>query len=236
MSGYKTYAGNIPSYLQNRLQSLVTFLLEMQLKYNVSFGDNETFCSCSCWDFRRTRLLCKHFFPIIESGRKQFNNLTKLFLNYPFTNLDRDLFKENEIDNVAYPALITDKWKKCEEKIEEKHVVDIMDSWDFENASGKNSFWFFSISYSGSDKFLFGWDCVNFVNYRNRLKVDTLFWNLQLHQSFSFWTSNLSEDVPNSKYSNFFGLFFCNWHTPQYFAEFCEKRSSRSGNNEHGPE
>ena len=72
--------------------------------------------------------LCKHFFPIIESGRKQFNNLTKLFLNYPITNLDRDLFKENEIDNVAYPALITDKWKKCEEKIEEKHVVDIMDS------------------------------------------------------------------------------------------------------------
>ena len=95
---------------------------------------------------------------------------------------------------------------------------------------------FFSISYSASDKFLFGWDCVNFVNYRNRLKVDTLFWNLQIHQSFSFWTSNLSEDVSNSKYSNIFGLFFCNWDTPQYFAEFCEKRSSRSGNNEHGPE
>ena len=116
-SGYKTYAENIPSYLQNRPRSLVTFLLERaqrvstlmidsvkertdgsfevcsddpgindtKLKYNVSFGDNETFCSCSCRDFRRTRLLCKHFFAIIESERKQFSDLTKLFLNHPLT-------------------------------------------------------------------------------------------------------------------------------------------------------
>ena len=184
-SGYKTYAENIPSYLQNRPQSLVTFLLERaqrmstlmidtvkeqtdgsfevfsddpgisdtKLKYNVSFGDHETFCSCSCRDFRRTKLLCKHFFAIIDSRIKQFSDLTKLFLN-SFTNLDRGLFEDNEINNVADPTLIKDNWKKCKEKIEEKHVIDIMDLSDFENASG-NSFCFFSISYSGSDKFLF---------------------------------------------------------------------------------
>ena len=56
-----------------------------------------------------------------------------------------------------------------------------------------------------------------------RFRVDTLFWNLQLHQSFSCWTSNFSEGVANSKYPKIFELFFCNWHTPQYFAEFCEK-------------
>ena len=174
-SGYKKHAENIPSYLQNRPQSLVAFLLERaqrvstlmidsvreqtngsfkvcsddpgindtKLNYNVSFGDNETFRCCSCRDFRRTRLLCKHFFAIIESGRKQSSELTILFLNHPFTNLDRGLFNDNEIDNVADPTLIKDKWKKCEEKIEEKHVPDIMDSSDFENASGKNSFPFF---------------------------------------------------------------------------------------------
>ena len=174
MSGYKTYAGNIPSYLQNRLQSLVTFLLEMQLKYNVSFGDNETFCSCSCRDFRRTRLLCKHFFAIIESERKQFSDLTKLFLNHPLTNLDRNLFEDHKIDNVANPTLVKGKWKKCEKQIEEKHVPNIMDSSDFENASGKNSFWVFSISYSGSDKFLFAWDCANLMNYR---KTHTEHWS-----------------------------------------------------------
>ena len=174
-SGYKTYAENIPSYLQNRPWSLVTFLLERaqkvstlmidsvkeqtdgsfevcsddpsindtKLKYNVSFGDKETFCSCSCRDLRRTRLLCKHFFVIIESGRKQLSDLAKLFLNHPFTNLDRGLFEDNEIDNVAYPTLRKDKWRKCEEKIEEKHVPDKMGSSDFKNASGKNSLWVF---------------------------------------------------------------------------------------------
>ena len=198
-SGYKTYAENIPAYLQNRPRSLVTYLLEraqrvstlmidsvreqtdgsfevcsddpgindIKLKYNVSFGDNETFCSCSCRDFRRTRLLCKHFFAIIESGRKQFSDLTILFLNHPFTNLDRDLFEDNEIDNIPNPTLTNDKCKKCEEKIEEKHVPDMMDSSDFKNASGKNSFWVSSISYSDSNKFLLVWDCANLLlNYR----------------------------------------------------------------------
>ena len=33
--------------------------------------------------------------------------------------------------------------EKIRGKIEEKHVQDIMDSSDFENASGKNSSWVF---------------------------------------------------------------------------------------------
>ena len=66
---------------------------DTKLKHNVSFGDNETFCSYSCRYFRRTRLLCKQFFAIIQSGRKQFSDLKILFLNHPFTNLDRDLLK-----------------------------------------------------------------------------------------------------------------------------------------------
>ena len=167
-SGYKTYTENIPSYLQNRPRSLVTFLsekaqrvstlmydsvreqtdgsfevcsddpgiIDTKLIYNVSFGDNKTLRSCSCQDFRRTRLLCKLFFAIIKSRRKQFSDLTKLFLNHRFTNLDRCLFKDNEIDNVADPTLVKYKWKKYEEKIEEKHVPDIMDLSDLENASG----------------------------------------------------------------------------------------------------
>ena len=113
---------------------------DTKIKSSDSFGDNETFCRCSCRDFRRTRLLCKHFFAIIESGSKQFSDLTILFLNHSFTNLDRDLFEDNEIDNAPDPALVNDKCKKCEEKIEEKHVPDLMDSSDFENVSGKSSF------------------------------------------------------------------------------------------------
>ena len=145
-SGYKTYPENIPVYLQNKPQSLVTFQLEIaqtvstlmidslreqtdgsfevcsndpgrnytKLKYNVSFGDKETFCNCLCPDFRRTRLLCKHFFAIIKSGRKQLSDLIILLLNNPLFNLDRDIFEDNEIDNVPDPTLINDKCKKRE--------------------------------------------------------------------------------------------------------------------------
>ena len=51
--------------------------------------------------------------------------------------------EDNEIDNVPDPTLINGKFKKCEEKVEEKHVPDMMESSDFENTSGKNSFWVF---------------------------------------------------------------------------------------------
>ena len=147
--------------------------------YNVSFGDNETLYSCSCQDFRRTRLLCKHFFAIIKSGRKQFSDLTKLFPNHRFTNLDRGLFKDNEIYNVADPTLVKDKWKKFEEKIEEKHIPDTMDLSDLENASG-----FFSVSYSGSDTFLFAGNCVNLVNYRKTKRKHWSFSDLRRYELF----------------------------------------------------
>ena len=39
-------------------------------------------------------------------------------------------------------------------------------------------------------------------------------------------------NVVNSKYSKIFGLFLCDWHTPEYSAEFGENRSSHLGNNE----
>ena len=36
---------------------------------------------------------------------------------------------------------VNDKCKKCEEKIKEKHVPDLIDSSDFENAIGKSGSW-----------------------------------------------------------------------------------------------
>ena len=51
--------------------------------------------------------------------------------------------EDNEIDNVPDSTLINDKFKKWEEKVEDKHVPDMMESSDFENTSGKNSFWVF---------------------------------------------------------------------------------------------
>ena len=67
-------------------------------EYTVVFGDQETFCSCTCRDFRRTRLLCKHVFAVIESNKKQFHDISQLFRDHNFTNLDDGLFGSNEVN------------------------------------------------------------------------------------------------------------------------------------------
>ena len=67
-------------------------------EYTVVFGDQETFYSCTCRDFRRTRLLCKHFFEVIESNKKQFHDISQLFRDHNFTNLDDGLFGNNEVN------------------------------------------------------------------------------------------------------------------------------------------
>ena len=60
--------------------------------YQVAFGNEKEICWCTCRDFKRTRLLCKHFFAVISSNEKCFEDLSPLFLLHPFTNLDSDLF------------------------------------------------------------------------------------------------------------------------------------------------
>ena len=46
-------------------------------------------------------------------------------MNHPFTNLDRDLFEDYEIDNLPDQTLINDKCKKREEKIEKQNIYSI---------------------------------------------------------------------------------------------------------------
>ena len=67
-------------------------------EYTVVFGDQETFCSCTWRDFRRTRLLYKYFFTAIESNKKQFHDISQLFRDHHFTNLDDGLFGNNEVN------------------------------------------------------------------------------------------------------------------------------------------
>ena len=67
-------------------------------EYSVVFGDQETFCGCTYRDFRRTRLLCKHFFADFESNKKQFHDISQLFGDHSFTNLDDGLFVNNEVN------------------------------------------------------------------------------------------------------------------------------------------
>ena len=58
--------------------------------YTTFLGTNKKFCSCSCNNFKRYRMLCKYFFAIFKSGKANFDDLTKLSLNYPYMILDNE--------------------------------------------------------------------------------------------------------------------------------------------------
>ena len=64
----------------------------------VVFRDQETFCSCMCQDVRKTRLLCKHFFVIIQSSKKQFHDISQLFQNHHLAKLVDGLFGNKKVN------------------------------------------------------------------------------------------------------------------------------------------
>ena len=57
------------------------------------------FCSCTCKEFRKTKILCKHIIAVVLVGKKTFMDLSVLYLEHPLPNLEKDLFQnfqENE--------------------------------------------------------------------------------------------------------------------------------------------
>ena len=58
----------------------------------VDFGNKNCYCSCSCLYFRHNRIICKHFFAIIEGNYQTFNHISKLFRDHVWINLDSKLF------------------------------------------------------------------------------------------------------------------------------------------------
>ena len=72
-----------------------------RLKYRVNFSDEKRFCSCTCNDYQRNRMLCKQIFTVIDSSKSK--NISKLFLEHSYLNLDSALFerKTNETTIVS---------------------------------------------------------------------------------------------------------------------------------------
>ena len=79
-----------------------------RLKYRVDFGDKDRFCSCTCNDYWRNRMLCKHFFTVIGSSKSNLCNISKLFLEHPYINLDSVLF-ERKTNETIKKAIIKKK-------------------------------------------------------------------------------------------------------------------------------
>ena len=70
--------------------------------YRVDFGSNDKFCGCNCLSFRRKRVLCKHFFFVIENDYLSFTDISPMYRNHPFIILDEKLFQGmNDSSNTA---------------------------------------------------------------------------------------------------------------------------------------
>ena len=58
--------------------------------FQVDFGDNSSVCSCSCPEFQRERVLCRHFYAVFKSQ----HNYSVLYRESPLLCLD---FDEDEL-------------------------------------------------------------------------------------------------------------------------------------------
>ena len=68
----------------------------VEKEYQVFMGDDKNFCHCTCKDYRRHRMLCKHFFAIFASRKAKFDDLTSLFRNHPLLVLDESIYVQQE--------------------------------------------------------------------------------------------------------------------------------------------
>ena len=120
-NSYKRYDLAMPPYLQNRPRHIVQHCLEkidlaksipshhviskgegqfevysqramLDMWYKVSFGGHDATPSCTCKEWQRTRLPCKHMFAIFRHQPDwSFDNLSEAYRTSPFFILDEDL-------------------------------------------------------------------------------------------------------------------------------------------------
>ena len=105
--GCKKYPQGIPYFLRNRPKQTVDFLLDkmqrvtdnisvtkidnftfsvtsfeegtrVRKNYRTFLDRKNKFCTCNYYNFKRCRMLCKHFFAVLQSGLAKFDDFTKL--------------------------------------------------------------------------------------------------------------------------------------------------------------
>jgi len=126
--GYRTYDDSIPEFLKNRpagfvneVRTSLTRAVEEQdlvtvtklgtssftvnsngKKYNVNFGDETTYPSCECFEWRRNRTPCKHFCAIFLQGKGKWEDISSIYTTNPLFSLDVTCFEKNTShDNVS---------------------------------------------------------------------------------------------------------------------------------------
>ena len=57
--------------------------------YNLHFGNAKTLPFCECFEWKRTKLPCKHIFAVIENGFETWESLHDNYIGSPYYNLDQ---------------------------------------------------------------------------------------------------------------------------------------------------
>ena len=119
---YRKYNDDVPQYLRNRPRRLIDDMRKkmialetgvvagVQMKsdrgvflvpargsrpsHEVVFGDESTFCSCTCQSFQRTQLLCVHFCAVFHAFPDwSFDRVCPLYTQSPLLTLDEDILQ-----------------------------------------------------------------------------------------------------------------------------------------------
>ena len=76
-------------------------LTELKKKENViDFGNEQRYCSCTCPYFKNNRMICKHFFVVIEGNHRTFNDISQLFRDHVWINLGSKLFTSSSLTKI----------------------------------------------------------------------------------------------------------------------------------------
>lgn len=141
-SNFKAYDASIPNYLHDRPRKIVEHCMQrfhssdqfgsgdikiaddisgqiyqvksMDKTYQVTMGSEKEFPNCTCEDFRRNFLPCKHFFAILKYTHESWSNLSPLYTESPFINLDVSALEMQKVNvsadlNIPNPQLLGEK-------------------------------------------------------------------------------------------------------------------------------
>lgn len=120
---YRKYNDDVPQYLRNRPRRLIDDIRKKMISvepevvsgvcqksadvgvflvpargarpfHEVVFGDESTFCSCTCLSFERTRLLCTHFCAVFRARTDwTFDRVSPVYTQCPLLTLDEDILQ-----------------------------------------------------------------------------------------------------------------------------------------------
>ena len=80
-----------------------------QILRQLILGMKITFVLVNAPVFKRDRLLCKHFFVVFESGVGHFSDISSLYLNHPYTNIDYEVVGNIQVFGSKTVAPIADE-------------------------------------------------------------------------------------------------------------------------------